>query len=511
MKRLETLPASPVGGTAAAGMKRAETLPASLVGGAAAPGMKRLLIAAAVWGCGDNRSDDEPTVLVDRNPDPTIVEVDLVAEQSTAELLPGTLADVWAFRDAAGRASVPGPLLEANLGDRVIVHFENRLPEPTTIHWHGLRVPNAADGTPVSQLMIEPGGRYDYEFTAIDAGLYWYHPHMAGDVQVERGLHAPIRIRGGVEPDVAADRVFVLDDVKLEATGQLSQTTDNLDMMLGRQGNVVLVDGRPDRTLEVAAGTRERWRFVNVANGRYFNLDLPGHSFLVIGSDGGVLPTPYQAETLLIAPGERYEVLVEPTSETALRTVFYDRGHNIPNPGPIELMQIRLGPSGAAPGPLPEFWADVPAIPVDATTPRLTFDLRELDGPPPTFSINNEAYPDVTPIAAVTDDVAIWDIVNKTEMDHPFHLHGMSFQVIDERSETTGGGNPTGSAGRAGGSAPRGIDDLRLGRKDTVNVPRMATRRLAVRYGSEGRWMFHCHILEHAERGMMGELVVTSR
>ena len=449
------------------------------------------VLVVAFCACGDNRSGDdgELSVLADINPDPAIVEVNLVAEEATAELLPGKRADVWAFRDAKGRASIPGPLLEAKLGDRVIVHFENRLPAPTTIHWHGLRVPNAADGTPVSQMLIAPGEMFDYEFTAIDAGLYWYHPHLEGDVQIERGLYAPIRVHGGIEPDVAADRVFVLDDVKLESTGQLSERTDNLDIMLGRQGNVLMVNGRSDRSLDVAAGTRERWRFVNVANGRYFNLDLPGHTFLVIGWDGGLLPEPYQAETLLMAPGERYEVLVEVASETALRTVFYDRGHDIPNPGPIELMQVRLGPAGIAPGPLPERWSDVPIIAVDATTPRETFVLREQESAtaPPTFSINNEVYPDVTPVAAVTGDIAIWEVVNMTEMDHPFHLHGMSFQVLDD----------------AGLSVPR------LGWKDTVNVPQMKTVRVAVQYGPEGRWMFHCHILEHAERGMMGELAIT--
>jgi FtsP/CotA-like multicopper oxidase with cupredoxin domain len=451
----------------------------------------RVALLLAIAACGDNSVTDEAAVLVDLNPDPSIVEVELVAEEATAELLPGTLANVWAFRDANGRASVPGPLLEANLGDRIIVHFENRLPVHTTIHWHGLRVPNAADGTPIAQQHILPGETFTYDFIALDAGLYWYHPHMEADVQIERGLHAPILIHGGVSPDVAGDRVFVLDDVKVDASGQLSETTDNLDIMLGRQGNVVLVNGRRDSALEVAAGTRERWRFVNVANGRYFNLDLPGHVFTVIGWDGGLLATPYTTETLLVAPGERYEVLVEVAADTALRTLHYDRGHDIPDPGPRDLMAIRLGAAGPLPAPLPEIWGDVPLIPVVAATPRVRFELREQEASltaPPAFSINNEMFPNVTPIAAIVDDIAIWEVVNLTEMDHPFHLHGMSFQVLD--------------------------DDLvvaRLGWKDTVNVPQKTTARLAVRYGPEGRWMFHCHILEHAERGMMGELAVAPR
>ena len=451
-------------------------------------GRSLVVASLACAGCGDGSGDESPNVLVDLNSDPSVVEVNLVAEPSTAEFLPGKPADVWTFRDGAGRGSIPGPMLEAKLGDHVIVHFENRLPDPTTIHWHGIRVPNAADGTPVAQLMIEPGARYDYEFDANDAGLFWYHPHMEGDVQIERGLYAPIRIRGGVEPDVAADRVFVLDDVKVESTGKLSTVTDNLDIMLGRQGNVLLVNGRSDSTLEVAGGTRERWRFVNSANGRYFNLDLPGHTFLVIGWDGGMLPAPYQTQTLLIAPGERYEVLVEVASDTTLRNTYYDRGHNIPNNGPVDLVTVHVGATGTAPLPLPDRWGEVAAIAVDGSTPRKRFELREeeLGLPAPEFSINNEKYPNITPLLGQTNDIAIWEIVNMTEMDHPFHLHGMSFQILDD----------------AGLTVPR------MGWKDTVNVPQGKTVRFAVKYGPEGRWMYHCHILEHAERGMMGELSI---
>lgn len=452
--------------------------------------MRALVSSLACAACGEPSTDHhELEVLTDLNPDPAIVEVELVAEPGTTELLPGRPADVWMFRDASGRGSIPGPMLEANLGDHVIVHFENRLPDATTIHWHGIRVPNAADGTPVAQLVIEPGGTHDYEFDANDAGLFWYHPHVAGDVQIERGLYAPIRIRGGVEPDVAADRVFVLDDVKVEATGQLSTVTDNLDIMLGRQGNVLLVNGQASSTVDVAAGARERWRFVNSANGRYFNLDLPGATFLVIGWDGGLLPAPYQTETLLVAPGERYDVLVEVAGDTTLRNIYYDRGHDLPNNGPVDLMTVHVGAPVRAMAPLPDRWGDVPLIPVDGGTPRTRFELREeeLGLAEPQFSINHEKYPNVTPVPGRLGDIAVWELVNLTEMDHPFHLHGMSFQILDD----------------AGLTVPR------AGWKDTVNVPRMQTVRFAVTYGPAGRWMYHCHILEHAERGMMGELSIT--
>ncbi len=464
--------------------------------------MSRLVIACAfvAIGCGDDPIEREPELapptLIDRNPDPNIVEVDLIAGVSEHTYLPGKPAEVWAFRDGADPdavGTIPGPLLEAKLGDRVIVHFKNELPEETTIHWHGLRVPNAADGTPFAQLPVPPGGTYDYEFKLIDSGYYWYHPHMHGDVQVEAGLYAPIVVHDDVEIDVAADRVFVLDDVKLESSGQLSVTTENLDLMLGRQGNVIMINGRSDAAIESAAGTRERWRFVNAANGRYFNLEIPGRTFRVIGWDGGLVQAPYETERLLMTPGERYEVLVELGGASGeslqLQTVHYDRGHNVPDPGPKSILEIRLGDTGPAPASLPTSWGAVQSIASDATTPRRRFTLREDDSVPaePFFTINNEQFPVITPVRVSTDGTEVWEIENMSGMDHPFHLHGMSFQLLGAT------GQPV---------AP-------LGWKDTVNVPQEKTVLFAVKFGAAGRWMYHCHILEHAERGMMGELEVS--
>lgn len=463
--------------------------------------MRTLLVVLVLVGCGDDpkpQDDISSVPLTDTNPDPDIVEVQLVAEPAKHTYLENKPADVWAFRDGAregASASIPGPLLEAKLGDRVIVHFKNALPEETTVHWHGLRVPNASDGTPAAQVAVPAGGAYDYEFIATDSGLYWYHPHMHGDVQVEAGLYAPIRIASPLDAsiDVAADRVLVFDDVKLAASGQLATATDILDIMLGRQGNVLLVNGRERPSVQAAAGTRERWRIVNTANGRYFQLALADHAFRVIGGDGGLLAAPYETDRLVIAPGERYDVLVELGGSAGqtleLQTVHYDRGHNVPDPGPKTILDIELGAAGKAPAALPSTWGDVKAIAFDASTPRRRLTLREDDSEPgnPIFMINSEVYPAITPLEGRPGRTEIWEIENQSEMDHPFHLHGMSFQVLDANGQLV---QP-------------------LGWKDTINVARQSTLSFVVQLGDAGRWMYHCHILEHAERGMMGELRVT--
>jgi FtsP/CotA-like multicopper oxidase with cupredoxin domain len=231
---------------------------------------------------------------------------------------------------------------------------------------------------------------------------------------------------------------------------------------------------------------------VNAANGRFFNLRIPGAQLLVVGSDGGLLPEPYSPDTLLITPGERYDVLVTfdgaQGSRAVLQTIHYDRGHDIPDPGPLDLVSVHVGPPGEAPAPLPETWGETPALAVDDATPSRPFVLEEYEPPglPVVFTINGEQWPDSKPVHVQRGDVEIWEVQNMAAMDHPFHLHGMFFQVL------------------SGSAMSPGL----AGWKDTVNVPQKSTLRFAVQYDPPGMWMFHCHILEHAELGMMGDLMV---
>ncbi len=468
--------------------------------------VRPLLAGAVLSACGGGPPQQADTTvdtelrelatLTDTNPDPAIVEVELIAGLGSAEYLADKPAAVWAYHDGAlpeAQGSVPGPMLRANVGDEVIVHFRNELPEETTIHWHGLRLPAEADGTASSQTPVLPGGEYEYRFTARDASSFWYHPHIRAYDQIERGLYAPLVVSGGVTPEVAADRYLVLDDVKLNADGALNEDTTELDRMLGRQGNVLLVNGQPaPARLKVASGSRERWRFVNAANGRYFNLQIPGVSLLVIGTDGGLLSEPYATETLLVTPGERYDVLVTfdaaAGNSAVLQTVHYDRGHEIPDPGPQDLLEVTYGPSlGEAPA-LPTSWGELPQSAITDTTAVRPFVLEEYEPPglPVLFTINGEQWPDNRPVHVEQGTTEIWEVQNEAEMDHPFHLHGMFFEVL----------------------SVAGAPPVLNGWKDTVNVPQKSVVRFAVNYDPPGMWMFHCHILEHAELGMMGDLMV---
>ncbi|MGE5182512.1 MAG: multicopper oxidase family protein [Acidobacteriota bacterium] len=461
--------------------------------------MRSLVWLVVLAACGDNTPVRDPlaiATLVDTNPDPDVVEVKLVASVGTTEYLPGARAELWGYRDgsvAGSRPSVPGPLLAAKQGDQVIVHFTNELPEPTTIHWHGVRVPNASDGTDHTQTPVPPGGTFDYTFTVPDAATFWYHPHYDSATQIEKGLYGPIVVRGpGDDVPVDAERVLVLDDIKLAADGTLDGSVDAMDEMFGRQGNTLLVNGQVGATLAAHAGARERWRLVNTANGRFFQLALPGHPFLVIGFDGGLLVTPYQTDTLLISPGERYDVIVQLDGSRGdtfpLQTLYYDRARGqLPDPGPLDLMTVQLGAPAKPIADLPATWGTLEPIPTDASTPVVPFVLHEAGAYPNTkYSINGEIYPNVTPVVGTQGAIAIWSVNDDVGMDHPFHLHGMFFQVLDVN------GTPPAHAGW----------------KDTVIVPAYSTLRFAVRYGGPGHWMYHCHILEHQDGGMMGVLDV---
>src|SRR3954451_9923459 len=190
-----------------------------------------------------------------------------------------------AVRGFAFNGQVPGPVIEANVGDELLVRLTNRLDEPTTIHWHGIRVPAPMDGTQSVQKAVVPGETFEYRFVVPDAGTYWYHSHVNETEQVERGLYGALIVRGSDEPVLDGERVLVLDDLKVDDAGDIALFGDPHELHAGREGNVRLLNGREEPVLGMAAGQIERWRFVNASNARYVRLSIGGKPFSVLGTD----------------------------------------------------------------------------------------------------------------------------------------------------------------------------------------------------------------------------------
>jgi FtsP/CotA-like multicopper oxidase with cupredoxin domain len=422
---------------------------------------------------------------VDTNADPTVVELDLVAAPMRWSLGDGRAIDGLAYN-----GSVPGPVIEAHVGDTLVVHFRNDLDEPTTIHWHGIRLPNEMDGAPHSQAPVPPGGTFEYRFTLEDAGTFWYHPHANEPEQMERGLYGAIVVRGDDEPTVDAETLVVLDDLTLNPDGTLAPFGGLLESHGGREGETQIVNGVVTPTVRVRTGERQRWRIVNAGSARIYRLALPGHSFLAIGSDGGRWTAPVSMDELYLAPGDRMDVVVDiatsPGETTTLTAEPYSRGHGQGVFAAIDVVHLLATNDPPLPA-LPPITDGRVIAPIDVTgiTPTQVTFSESIDTTTGTvsFFVNGESYPSVTPVPATVGHTQVWDLVNMSEMIHPFHLHGFFFQVV----ERDGVPNTT----------PTWEDTIELRGMEHVRVAFLPDDRT-------GMWMFHCHILEHVAGGMMG-------
>ncbi len=428
----------------------------------------------------------------DLNPDPTIVEVNLTAKLADVEVSPGKRVHAWTYNGA-----IPGPLIKTRVGDRLIVHFKNELKEPSTVHWHGIRLPIEMDGVPgISQPEVQQGESFTYDFIVRDAGLYWYHPHVMSAAQVGFGLYGGLLVEDPNDGVGVADQVtLVLSDIGFDNKGVLepADSGGSAGMVFGREGDYVLVNGRTDPVLRARPGAPQRWRIANMAKSRFFYLDLEGQPFTVIGADGGLQEYSVTTDILLVTPGERVDVIVAPKGKAGtpltLRAMLYNRGYGSVQYRAVEdIMTVEFTdqpPITAAPvkvsRPLPVPTAEG-ATPVD-----VVLTLPPMENSKSEFRVNGVPFWKAKPFLAKLGETQLWIVNNESEWDHPFHLHGFFFQVIDDKGQPV---RP-------------------LAWKDTVNVPMKTTVRLLVTFDERpGEWMFHCHILDHADGGLMGTVLV---
>jgi FtsP/CotA-like multicopper oxidase with cupredoxin domain len=427
----------------------------------------------------------------DRNPDPKIVEIDLTAKLADVQI-DGKTVHAWTYN-----GGIPGPLIKTRVGDRLIVHFTNELDEPTTVHWHGVRVPIEMDGVPeISQPAVQKGESFTYDFVVRDAGLYWYHPHVMSAAQVGFGLYGALLVEDPADDIGVADQVtIVLSDISFDAKGKLepADSGGSAGMVFGREGDYVLANGRRRPTLQARSGAPQRWRIVNAAKSRFFYLDLDGQPFTVIGSDGGLHEKAVTTDILLVTPGERVDVIVAPKGKAgtplAVRAMLYNRGYgSVEYRSVEEVMMIEFtkeAPVAAKPVTVARA---VPAVSTEGATPvDVVLTLPPMKNNKSEFQVNGQPFWSAKPFLAKLGEKQLWIVKNESEWDHPFHLHGFFFQVIDEKGEPV---RP-------------------LAWKDTVNVPMKTTVRLLVTFDERpGQWMFHCHILDHADGGLMGTVMV---
>jgi len=428
---------------------------------------------------------------VDLDPDPRVLEVDLVAREADLELRAGPSTHLYTYN-----GMLPGPLLRARAGDRVIVHFRNDLPEPTSIHWHGVRLDNTMDGAPPhTQEAVSPGDSFDYDFVVPDAGTFWYHPHVRSAAQVGFGLYGALIVdpKEGRESEAALgdELVVILSDISLDDENQLRAHDSGGDLatLFGREGELVLANGKSRAAINARPGLRQRWRLINAARSRYFQLDLGGQTFEQIGGDGGMLAKPISTAAPVVVPGGRSDLVIThagtPHEAIPLQWVPSDRGFGSSEfRVPVTIFRVFMDATEAKEAlPLLPLRAQVePLSAANATPVDIELTQQTLPDGSIELGINGVAFDDAPAIPASVGETQLWTVTNRMDWSHPFHLHGFFFQVLDDAGVSLGEWS------------------------DTADVAHTDGRlRFLVRYDNRpGMWMFHCHILDHADVGMMG-------
>ncbi|MGH2978624.1 MAG: multicopper oxidase family protein [Solirubrobacterales bacterium] len=426
---------------------------------------------------------------------------DLDLEQGVVELLPGKETETWG-------ANGPhlAPTLRASRGDEVMPEVSNGLgEETTTVHWHGMHLPAAADGGP--HQTIAPGATWSPAWT-IDqpAATLWYHPHPHPETesQVYRGLVGmfilddPRADELALPGDYGSDDIpLIIQDKKLEDDGSLD-FSKGLVSPTGLLGDEILVNGTHDPHLEVS-DERVRLRLLNASGARVYDIGFADdREFDLIATDGGLLAAPRPMDRIQLSPGERAEIVAEfePGEEVVLRSYEPDLGTNFWDgrfsgaDDSFDLLEIRAAAELAPAPALPERLVTRAPPAADEATEVRRFELSGQG------SINGRSM-DMNRIDEVVEvgTTEVWEVSNASGTPHSFHSHDVRFRVLEY----------------AGGPPPAHLQGL----KDTVYVPPNETVRLVTEFSDHTDpdlpYMFHCHVLQHEDRGMMGQYTVVER
>ncbi|MBS1551143.1 MAG: multicopper oxidase family protein [Bacteroidetes bacterium] len=417
-----------------------------------------------------------------------ISEYNFEASEFNWEITPGKTIKAWGFNK-----QLPGPVLRANVGDTLVVRLTNNLKEATAIHWHGIRLPAAMDGTDAMQKPVKPGESFEYRFIVPDAGTFWYHSHTNETIQMEKGMYGALIVDDNNDPVVDGERIFLIDDMKLNDKNEFTKPSWFLSKAIerhdGRQGNTLLINGKENPVVNVNGGQTERWRFINSSSARYFVLHLGGKEFKIIASDGGLLEHPITVREALITPGERIDIVLDfKEGETfPIESLAYSRMTMLVRPKQETFATVKVGVSKPTKAFIPETLRSIEVLAQQdaAVTRKIKFSVDPRIRDQKDFRINDGVHVNDKPV--MVGELQVWEVSNTSRMDHPFHLHGFFFQVLEEN------GKPP--AYRAW--------------KDTVNLKPQSTVKIAwMPDNRPGTWMYHCHIIEHHAAGMMAHFDV---
>ncbi len=433
--------------------------------------------------------------------------LDLVAAPTTVPLLgnEGPATALWSYGESS-----PGPVIRARQGETLRVRLHNNLPQPTSTHWHGIRILNAMDGVPgLTQDLVQPGDSFDYRFVVPDAGTYWYHTHNKSWEQLARGLYGPLIVEEEVPLPVDREMVLVIDDWRLGEDGQIH--TASLGHMrdwshAGRLGNWLTINGQSSPAIEVKRNERLRLRLINCANARIVSLNFGGLMPRVIALDGQPLAQPEILEadgTLTLAPAQRADLLLDVTlgpgetgelieasqSEGVLIGRFVAQSvitdglagtalqalptNGLPEPDLSDPLELDLVMAGGAMGGLSS-----------ALHNGASLSIRELVAEGQAWALNGVAGMPDQPLARIpVGRSVVLNFINETAWPHAMHIHGHHFRALVR----------DGKALQTGAYGPWRDTEL-LGPREAVSVAFVAD--------NPGKWLLHCHMLEHQAAGM---------
>lgn len=437
--------------------------------------MRWLALFGVLW-TGVAWAQDIPPLMdaEDLDPAPDVIRVRLRAEQDP-------VTGRYTYNGQS-----PGPVLRGRVGDTLIVELTNGLGAPTTIHWHGLELPVEMDGVPWMRGPVPAGDRFEYRFTLRHPGTFWYHPHFDTERQVDAGLYGLLIVEDPAEP-IVEELLLIFDaDAEFDAAIDDLPPNDPGRPAHGHGGrahawhiNGVMAPAR----WQARGGQTVRVRMLNVSNTGYVALRWPG--LRQIAGDQGLLSAAARPDQVVLAPGDRgeFEWQIGMQGFTVERLPYsINGGRTWADPLPFFTVDV----DQPAPAPPPVQWpfsGTPPAVDPGHADLIYTFHGSDRTG---LWLINGERFPDITIETVAQGSRPIVEVRNASASHHPFHVHGMRFEVLSINGEP--------------------VPERRL--EDTIDIGIRERVRLALYPREPGDWMLHCHVLPHADDGMMTVLRV---